>query len=64
MRKPKLPDGMKRLKVYNKFFGHLEGQIPVIVLWDEWIRDLGFEIEDHVIVSTKKGRLIINLETE
>ena len=63
-RKPKLPDGMRRLKVYYKFFGRMEKQIPVILLQGEWVRNLGFEIEDHVIISTKKGQLIINLETE
>ncbi|SDM00061.1 hypothetical protein SAMN05421813_104198 [Daejeonella rubra] len=30
----------------------------------EWIRKLGFNIEEHVIVSEKKGQLNINLETE
>jgi len=61
-RKPKLPQGMRRLKVYYKA-GCTE-TIPVILLQGEWIRKLGFNVEDHVIVSEKKGQLIIDLETE
>ncbi len=60
--KPKLPKGMRRLKVYYKA-GCTE-TIPVILLQGEWIRKLGFNVKDHVIVSEKKGQLIINLEVE
>jgi hypothetical protein len=61
-RKPKLPRGMRRLKVYYKA-GYTE-TIPVILLQGEWIRKLGFNVKDHVIVSERKGQLIINLEAE
>jgi hypothetical protein len=61
-RKSKLPSGMRRLKVYYKA-GCTE-TICVILLHGEWIRRLGFNVEDHVIVSEKKGQLIINLEAE
>ena len=53
---------MRRLKVYYK--AGCTGTIPVILLQGEWIRKLGFDVEDHVIVSENKGQLIINLEME
>jgi hypothetical protein len=61
-RQPELPKGTRRLEVYYKA-GFTE-TIPVIVQQEEWIRKLGFDIKNHVIVLEKKGQLIINLETE
>jgi len=53
---------MRRLKVYYKA-GCTE-TIPVILLQGECISKLGFNVGNHVIVSEKKGQLIINLEVE
>ncbi|GGI24386.1 SymE family type I addiction module toxin [Pedobacter mendelii] len=60
--KAKMPDGVRCLKVYYKYVNG--NQIPVILLQGEWIRKLGFEVEDHVIIHEKKGKLIIDLEKE
>lgn len=60
--KAKMPDGVRRLKVYYKYANGK--QIPVVLFQGEWIRKLGFEIESHVIIHEKKGKLIINLEKE
>lgn len=48
----------------SKFTIRQTETIPVILLQGEWIRKLGFNVKDHVIVSEKKGQIIINLETE
>ena len=60
--KPKLPDGVRRIKVYYKV-GQC-GEIPVILLQGEWVRKLGFNVIDFVIISEHPGQLIINLEKE
>ena len=60
--KQKMPEGVRRLKVYYKYVNGK--QIPVVLLQGEWIRKLGFEIESHVIIREKKGKLIIDLEKE
>jgi hypothetical protein len=60
--KQKMPEGIRRLKVYYKYVNGK--RIPVLLLQGEWIRKLGFEIEDHVIIKEKKGKLVINLEKE
>lgn len=38
--------------------------VPQILLQGEWLRKTGFEYHDHVIITQKKGRLIIELEKE
>jgi hypothetical protein len=58
--KPKLPKGMRRLKVYYKA-GCTE-TIPVILLQGEWIRNLGLMLKTMLLFQKRK--LIINLETE
>jgi len=57
-----MPDGIRRLKVYYKYVNNK--QVPVLLLQGEWIRKLGFDIEEHVIIREKKGKLLINLEKE
>lgn len=65
-RKPKLPDGQRRLKIQPK---HMQSTwsvsiVPQILLQGEWLRKTGFEYNDHVIIIQKKGKLIIELEKE
>jgi len=60
--KTKMPDGVRRLKVYYKYVN--SKQVPVLLLQGEWIRKLGFDIQEHVIIQEKKGKLVINLEKE
>ncbi len=63
--KPKLPAGMRRLKVQPKYITDRPSKnptIPVILLQGEWLRDNGFECATHVIVIEEQGRLIIQPE--
>lgn len=62
----KLPDGQRRLKIQPK---HMQSTwsssiVPQILLQGEWLRKTGFEYHDHVIITQKKGKLIIELEKE
>jgi hypothetical protein len=65
-RKPKLPEGMRRLKIQPKHMQSTwsESIVPQILLQGEWLRKTGFEYHDHVIITQKKGKLIIELEKE
>ena len=65
-RKPKLPDGQRRLKIQPKHMQSTwsESIVPQILLQGEWLRKTGFEYNDHVIITQKKGKLIIELEKE
>ena len=65
-RKPKLPDGQRRLKIQPKHMQSTwrESIVPQILLQGEWLRKTGFEYNDHVIITPKKGKLIIELEKE
>lgn len=50
----------RHLKIYEA-----PGQnrdIPRINLQDKWLSDLGFQVEDHVIVSYDQGKLIVELD--
>jgi hypothetical protein len=65
-RRPKLPDGQRRLKIQPK---HMQSTwsssiVPQILLQGEWLRKTGFEHHNHVIITQKKGKLIIELEKE
>lgn len=64
--KPKLPAGMRRLKIQQKFVAQVRSStlVPVITLAGEWLRKSGFEYQKHIVVIEKKGQLIINLDTE
>jgi len=61
--RPKPPKGMRRLKVYYKFFdGGTTKPVPVILLQGEWLRNTGFDIGDEVLVTVEKNRLTIDFE--
>lgn len=62
--KPKLPAGMRRLKIQQKFVARVRSStvVPVIILAGEWLRKSGFEYQEHVIITENQGQLIINLE--
>ena len=53
---------MRRLKVYYKA-GCAE-TIPVILLQGEWLRKIGFEYNEHIIIAQENRKLIIELEKE
>jgi hypothetical protein len=60
--KQKLPDGIRRLKVYNKY---INGNCwPAIVLQGKWVEDTGFDIGGSVLVATENGKLTITFEKE
>src|SRR4051812_15413515 len=72
-RKPKLPDGQRRLTVSSKLIVHqrawvkedsLYDYVPKIRLEGKWLRDTGFESGQHIIITTEKGKLIIQIEKE
>lgn len=62
--KPKLPAGMRRLKIQRKFVAQVRSStiVPVITLAGEWLRNAGFEYQKHIIITENQGQLIINLE--
>lgn len=62
--KPKLPVGMRRIKIQQKFVAQVRSltTVPVIMLSGKWLEKLGFDYENHVIVMEKEGQLIINLD--
>lgn len=59
--KPKLPSGMRRLKVYSKYATGYN-QVPLIMLQGEWLRNTGFEIGDEVLVTVNQKQLIVDFE--
>ena len=62
--KPKLPEGMRRLKVYNRWKANGNGQEPVILLQGEWLRKVGFEYGDEILVTVNQKHLVVNFEAE
>ena len=64
--RPKLPEGMRRLKIQPKYMQSTWSQsvVPQILLQGEWLRKTGFEYNCHVIITQKKGKLVIELEKE
>lgn len=62
--KPKLPAGMRRLKIQQKFVSRVRSTtvVPIITLAGEWLRKSGFEYQEHIIITESQGQLIINLE--
>ena len=58
---PELPAGMRRLKIQQKFVTKIRSwkTVPAIMLTGEWLRKLGFEHEDHIIIVEKEKQLII-----
>jgi len=66
-RKPKLPDGIRRrLKIQPKHMQYTWSNsiVPQILLQGEWLRKTGFEYNKQVIITQKKGKLIIEIEKE
>ncbi len=65
-RKPKLPDGIRRLKIQPKHVQYTwtTAIVPQILLQGEWLRKTGFEYNEHVIITHENGKLIIELEKE
>lgn len=63
--KAKLPAGMRRLKIQQKFVAQVRSStiVPVITLAGEWLRKSGFEYQNHIIIIEKQGELIIKLDT-
>lgn len=63
--KQKLPPGMRRIKIQQKFVAQRRSYTPVpaIILTGKWLEKLGFEDQNHVIITEKKRQLIINLDT-
>lgn len=65
-RRPKLPEGIRRLKILPKHMQYTLATaiVPQILLQGEWLRKTGFEYDEHVIITQYKGKLIIELEKE
>ena len=72
-RKPKLPDGQRRLKVSDKLIVHQRAwvkedsvydYVPKIRLEGQWLRNTGFESGQYVVVSCESGKLIIEIEKD
>lgn len=59
---PKLPDGMRRLKVGNKWKQNGTGHEPSITLQGEWLRNAGFEYGSEILLTVKQNQLIVNLQ--
>ncbi|WP_133576475.1 SymE family type I addiction module toxin [Pedobacter metabolipauper] len=62
--KPKLPIGTRRIKIQPKYIAGAKGGklVPVIRLQGAWLRKTGFECDSYVIISKKKGQLIIQMD--
>jgi cell division inhibitor SulA len=54
----------RRLKIQPKQIQHTWSNsiVPQILLQGEWLRKTGFEYNEHVIITQKKGKLIIEIE--
>jgi hypothetical protein len=72
-RKPKLPDGKRRLKVSDKLIVHhrawvkensIYDYVPKIRLEGQWLRNTGFESGQYVVISCENGRLIVEIEKD
>jgi hypothetical protein len=62
--KPKLPENIRRLKVYGKWTYKKAKHEPVILLKGEWLRNAGFEKGAEILVTVNKKQLIVNLESD
>ena len=54
---------MRRLTVACKWKPPGAMQEPAILLKGEWLRNAGFESGDQILISVKKKKLVIDLET-
>lgn len=59
--KPKLPPGMRRIKIQHKYNSNSD-RISSLLLTGRWIEALGFVTERYVRVMEEQGRLIIELD--
>ena len=72
-RMPKRADGKRRLKVSPHLVVHQRAwvkedsvydYVPQIRLVGQWLRSTGFESGQYVVISAKKGKLIIEIEND
>lgn len=65
-RKPKLPNGMRRLKIQPKCRDYAWNRsiVPQIMLQGKWLEQIGFECHSHVIITTLQGKLVIEIDKE
>jgi hypothetical protein len=72
-RKPKRADGKRRLKVSPHLVVHQRAwvkeesvydYVPQIRLVGQWLRSTGFESGQYVVISAKKGKLLIEIEQD
>ncbi|MDE8259735.1 SymE family type I addiction module toxin [Erysipelothrix rhusiopathiae] len=50
----------RKLKVTYTPGSEYKEQIPRIVLQGKWLKEFGFEVGEHVIVSATNGNIIIS----
>lgn len=50
----------RNLKVYNQTQGYYKNNVPTIILKGDWLKELGFDCNIPIEVICKKGKLIIN----
>ena len=50
----------RNLKVYNQSQGY-KGNVPTIILKGEWLKELGFECNQHIEVVCEKDKLVISV---
>jgi hypothetical protein len=62
--KPKLPVGMRRIKIQPKFVQHTYSNttVPLIMLTGAWLHKIGFESKGYVVVYEKEGELLIRVD--
>ena len=70
-KKPKRTDGKRQLKVSSQLVVHQRAwvkkesvydYVPQIRLVGKWLRSTGFETGQYVVISAKKGKLIIEID--
>ena len=64
--KPKLPKGIRRLKIqpkYTRRVGYQEA-FPMIMLTGRWLQKQGFKCDSHVLIIEEREQLVIKLEQE
>jgi hypothetical protein len=61
---PKLPSGTRRIKIQPRYVSRVGKNIfvPGLLLQGEWLRKLGFDCKQHVLIREESGGLVIRLE--
>lgn len=54
----------RKLKVTYALGSEYKEQIPRIVLQGKWLKELGFEVGEHVIISYSNENIIISKNKE